>query len=326
MIFPRDINKRIANKRKLAGDNKVQLVITLVVLGNFGGFILAGWINRMLFSGGLLTTLLILFIFNVIIGISVFRFFIFDENAKIHEFKSTENDSFSKFVKVRKDVEHTLKTADTTVNAAEYANGSLAFTLELKFGSNDDALASSTRGLLQELLQIAHSAKFETRCCVMSENFERSGEYKHHVDALNKVSSQVLRNALIRISEAIMEEHHKKGNASCIYLTVHSLTNYQRAELEDILKSYLKVFEENVTAFRSIRFLSIEELVQFFVEFYGVSTIDLATAHAIDLANSIDDDFRSIVKLVSLQATDGSTFVANNFKDKAFRLEEKVVR
>lgn len=326
MIFPRDINKRIADKGKIAGDNQVQLIITLAALGNFFGFFLAGWINRALFNGGLLTTVLILLVFNAIVGVFVFRFFIFDENAKIQEYKSSENDSFSKFVRVRKDVEHTLKTPGKTVSATEFANGSLAFTIEMKFGSNDDATAESTREVLQQLMLVAHRATFETRCCVMSENFERSEEYQKHITFLNGVPSKILRNALIRMSEAIMEEHHQKGNASCIYFTVRSLANYQRAELEDVLKGFLKVFEENVTAFRSLKFLDSEELVQFFTEFYGVSAIDLATSHAIDLANNIDEDFRNIIKLVSLQATDGSKFVANNFKDRAFSLEEKLIK
>ena len=35
MIFPKDINKRIADKSKIAGDNKIQLAFTLFFLGNF---------------------------------------------------------------------------------------------------------------------------------------------------------------------------------------------------------------------------------------------------------------------------------------------------
>lgn len=326
MIFPKDINKRIADKSKIAGDNKVQLAFTLFFLGNFFGFFVAGWINRMLFGGGFWTTVLILVVLNLIVGVFVFRYLIFDEDAKVQEYKNAENDSFSKYVKIRKDVEHVLKTPEGKVNATEYANGSVAFTVELKFGSNDNRLAESTRAVLQDLMHAAHRANFETRVCIAPENFGRSQEYEDYTRQVNAVESQKLRNALIRMSEAIMTEHRRRGNASSIYITVHSLSNYQRAELEGVLKEFLKIFDENVTAFRSIRFLNQEDLIQFFIDFYGVSAIDLATARAVDLAKSIDEDFRNIVKLVSLQATDGSKFVGNGSdNDKAFRLKEKLV-
>ena len=38
MIFPQDVHKLIQNKNRIAGDNKIQLIIVLFVLGNVFGF------------------------------------------------------------------------------------------------------------------------------------------------------------------------------------------------------------------------------------------------------------------------------------------------
>lgn len=325
MIFPKDINRRLAEKQKIAGENKVQLVITIFVLGNFFGFLFLDWVNTSFFGTGIWLTILVLIIINLTAGIFVFRFLIFDEMSKIREYQGAAGDSFAKFMKVRKDVEHELELPKGKVNVYEFTNGSMAFTIQLKFGSNDDVKAQSTNQVFQELFRIAHMYRFETRVIVGSENFSRSEEYNKYTASINRVPSNILRNALILMTEAIMAEHKRKGNASCIYFTVRSAVGYQRADLEDVLKGYFKVLGESLTAFREIRFLNNEELLGLFVEFYGVGAIDLSTVQAIELSKNIDDSFGRMLSIYSLTDSEGSVYKADGKTTDPFKLEEKTI-
>lgn len=323
MVFPDDINKKINDKRRVAGDNAMQLYFTLFVLGNIVFFFIYSWVNVSFFRAGLWLPFLALVVTNVFAGVLVFRFLIFDENAKIREVRGFEGDSITKYVKIRKDLDHKIDLKDRKVHAMEFDNGSMAFVMEFKFGCNDDVIATQTNEVFKQLFSIAHSDLLETRFCVMPENFGRSDEYLAYVNSVNKIQKGKLRNALILISEAVMQRHKEISNVSCIYLMVRGLAGYQRSYLEDVLRNYVKVLKENVTAFRDIRFLDSEEVLSFFTEFYGVGAIDLSTTQAIDLAKDIDESFSGMVSVYSYETTDGKTLINSNPID--FDLEEKEI-
>lgn len=324
MIFPRDVNKRIKDKQKVAGDNQVQLFLTFFVLANVFGFFILDWVNGTFLGGGLWLTLTLMVVLDVLIGVFVFRFFIFDETAKLREFQGTEGDSFAKYMKVRKDVVHSIDTQKGAISVTEFNNGSMAFTLQLKFGSNDDFLAHRTQKLFQSMYSIAHSYDFETRTVISSEDFVRSKEYHKYVESINGIQDKMLKNSLIALSEASMKRHQELCNTACIYFTVKSVRNYQRADLEDVLKNYLKLFQESVTALRSIQFLNNEELLDFFTEFYGVGAIDLSTTQAIELSKDLDETYNTVVKLYSLKDEDSNVYeTSDDFVKKIFKLGEK---
>lgn len=326
MIFPRDLNKRIKDKQRVAGDNQVQLFFTIFILANIFGFFILDWVNDAFLSGDLWLTLTLMAILDVLGGVFVFRFFIFDETAKIRELQGIEGDSFAKYMKVRKDVEHSIVTQKGAISVTEFNNGSMAFTIQMKFGSNDDFLAERTKELFRSLYAIAHSYNFETRTVVSSEDFGRSEEYHKYVDAINGVKEKVLKNSLISLSEASMERHKELCNTACVYFTVKSVRGYQRADLEDVLKNYIKLFQESVTALRSIKFLTNEELLNFFIEFYGVGAIDLSTTQAMEIAKDLDESFHAVVRLYMLRDEEDKVYETNDgYVAKFFKLGERKI-
>lgn len=325
MIFPKDINRRLAEKRKIAGDNAAQLTITIFILGNLIGFFVVDWLITSFFGAGFWLTIVIMLVLNLTVGVFAFRIFIFDESAKIREYQSSEGDSFAKFMKMRKDVVRELELPTAKINAYEFTNGSMAFTMQLKFGSNDNVKAQSTAMVFQELFRIAHMYNFETRVLIGSENFGRSKEYEAYAESVNRVPSKILRNALVLMTDAVMAEHERKGNASCVYFTVRSMVGYQRADLEDVIKSFLKTLNENLTAFREIRFLNNEEMLDLFVEFYGIGAIDLSTVQAIELSKNLDDSFSRMLSIHSLTDENGDIYKAENPMVDPFKLEESKI-
>lgn len=326
MIFPRDLNKRIRDKQKVAGDNQVQLFITIFTLANVFGFFILDWVNGTFLNGSLWLTLAMMAVLNVVAGVFVFRFFIFDETAKMREFQGAEGDSFAKYMKVRKDVVHSVAVRSQSISVTEFNNGSMAFTIQLKFGSNDDFLAGQTKELLRSMYSIAHSYNLETRTVVSSEDFVRSAEYHQYVESINGIKEKILKNTLIALSEASIKRHQELCNTACVYFTVKSVQNYQRADLEDVLKNYIKLFGESVTALRSIKFLNNEELLDFFTEFYGVGAIDLSTTQAIELSKDLNESFNAVMKLYMLRDEEGHIYETNDGTvKKVFKLGEKAI-
>ena len=112
----------------------MQLYFTLFVLGNIVFFFIYSWVNVSFFRAGLWLPFLALVVTNVFAGVLVFRFLIFDENAKIREVRGFEGDSITKYVKIRKDLDHKIDLKDRKVHAMEFDNGSMAFVVEFKFG------------------------------------------------------------------------------------------------------------------------------------------------------------------------------------------------
>lgn len=308
MIFPSDVNNYIQNQRKIAGENKIQLIITLFVIGNLAGFFILHYVfvNLLGFSGSIATAVQVVIL--IVIGILVFRFAVFDENAKRHESEGYESDSFAKYMNVRKDNDITLEVGGNTVHAFEYSNGNIVCVLELKFGSNDNVKAVATRGLYQSIVHSVLSYGFICRVIDMTEDFKNSAEYSNHIARLNKIADTQLRMCNFAITNAIMSMCNEKSNTDVIYVMLQSRGRNQKEDLDGLLRELNRIFEAQISAFRSIRYLDINGLLEFFRQFYKIEAIDLSMMKTVELSKEIDDDFANVVSIYSLTGNSGKIY------------------
>ena len=323
MIFPNDVHKRIQNQSKIAGENKTQLIITVFVLGNVFGFIGIRWFLVTFFgapeSAVILTHLTIaLFVF-----VFVFRFLIFNENEKKKEFKGEESDSFAKYMYLRKDVIHDSSIGNKYVHFFEYVNGTSTCTLEFRFGSNDDNKADMSKEILDRIIGAVLNNGFEYRLVCMPEDFSNSHEFKEHVNMVNGIKDTGLRNAVMQITDGIMTTSYRECNVDVIYLTIRSVTNFQKYDLEMLTRTITGIIGNYVSAFRSVEFLNIDQLLEFYREFYRIAAIDLAMMKTIELAKDVDVDFGSIVQLFSVTSDTGKTFLVNANENNVFSTTER---
>lgn len=326
MIFPRDINRKIVNSGKIAGENKVQLFITIFILCNFFGFFGIGFINDVFLGGNFWVAISIQIVLNVFGGIFVFRFFIFDESSKIREYKRSEGDSFSKYMFVQKDTVNTCTVMDRLISITEFSNGCAAFTVEMRFGHNNDRLAVQTREMMRSMFAVAHSFGFITRIAVMGEQFSSSNEYREHLSTVNQVKERILRKSLASISKAVINDSNDNSNSNCIYFSVCSSNSYNRVDIENVISNYIKLFENGISAFRSIKFLDNVELMEFFTDFYKVGGIDTSISQAIEVSKDLESEFRNMIELYSLEASDGTVYVSSDINERIFRLKEGSVK
>lgn len=320
MIFPQDVHKLIQDKSRIAGDNKVQLVIVIFVLGNlFGFFLLSFLLSFVIPENSVKAAITIQIIILIIVGIFVFRFVIFDENSKKREYQGQQSDSFTRYMYIRKD---NITEIQDEVYAFEYADGSALFATEFRFGSNDDSKAAGTRKFYEDVMKLVAQYGFEVRWIVGSEDFRTSKELQHHLDLINAIDDVSMRNTMLTMTNKVLDVSLKLSNVDCVYMLVRSVYNYQKSDLEMLLRTFNKIIADSYTAFRDIRFLDFSAVLELYRYFYGIAAIDLAMMKSISLASDISDDFSSVIQVLSMHGESGKTYT-NKSSDDLVKISEK---
>lgn len=327
MIFPIDINKKIRDRSKAAkGENQKYLIVLGFFLLNLIGFFVIGWFLTIAFGyNSFGAVVIIMIILNLTVGVNIFRFVIFDENEKLREHKEYDDDSFARYMHVRKDLNHTVGIGETKVPIIEFDNGSVAFVVEIKFGSNDNRRAKLTEEVFCRLAGLAGTFNMEFRCCVSAEDILRSSEYADYIGKINAVEDINLRNCMIEMTNAVMDASKKTCNANCLRVTVRTLSAFQRGDIEAIVKNYCSILMTKGTAIRSAKFLDIDELKSFFCEFYGISAIDVSMMKAINLSKGADMAYRKMISVFSLESEDGKVYKSTDSENRIFKLGEKKI-
>ena len=311
MIFPQDVHKTITQSNKIAGDNKVQAILLVSILGSIGLFIVTDMILSSVFGTGLGTTIVVVLIIMAIIGIFVFRFFIFNEDAVKKEYEGQESDSFAKYMWLRKDIHTSTALRGNNVTVFEYINGTAMCIIEMRFGSNTDEKAYGTRNIYEKMIQIATDNKLESRVISAQENFRNSEEFKEQIAAINRIKDHKSARNVTMINDAIIEQSVKLCNVDIIYFMLRTTNNHQRYDLEIALKKIFSVIHSEISAFRSIKFLNPKELMEFYREFYKIAAIDLSMMRTMELAE-LNEEFDEIVQLLQVKTETDRVFNARD--------------
>lgn len=309
MVFPFDVNKTVVDSNKVAGDNKVQAIITVTVLGGLTSLFLINYLLGTIMGLPFKITIIVFVILFVAVGILVFRFLLFNEDEKKKEYESAEGDSFARYMWLRSDNNNsTFDLGKEKISVFEYVNGSQMCVLELRFGSNNNDKALSTAILNEKMIAIANDNGLESRIIDVSENFKNSKEFREHTEAINNIKDARLAKNVMIINDAIMEASIRECNVDVIYLMLRTVSNYQKMDLEIALKKIFKIMKQNISAYRSIHFLNSQELMEFYREFYHIAAIDLSMMRTVELAQQLTDDFTDVVSLMQLKMKSGRTF------------------
>lgn len=312
-MYPIDVNKKVRNASKLSGsDKRVVFVQLFFLLSAVCFFILRLIFKNFLGITSFVPLIILQLVISITVGTIVFRFLIFDENEKIQEYKNSEHDSFAKYMYLKKDSHSEQIMENKKVHLFEYINGTATCTIAFKFGATDDYRASQTKRVLQEIFHVILLNGFEVRTVSEPESFEYSKEVKRHIDTINATKDKDLALHLKSITNNILVESRERSNVDMIYLTIRTLSNYQKYDLESTIRNIINIIYSNYTAFRSVEFLDLDEILEFYRGFYNIKAIDLAMMRAIDLSEDLDKEYEALVKLYSLHSEDNHVFVLDN--------------
>lgn len=325
MIYPVDVHRNVINTRKLVGKDRTAVIMQLFLFANLGLFFLLRFIFGQILKMNMIFAWVAQLVICVICGIFIFRVFIFKEDEKIKEYESSESDSFSKYLNIRKDSEYSRVIGNKQINIYEYTNGCAACTFCFKFGSNDNTKASNTAIVINTLCNLVHSYQYELRIAMLPEKFENSSEFRNYIECVNKVKDKRLGMALKEIANTALSVSEHCSNVDCLYVTVKADTAYKRGELENLILAFWNTLEEKNTCFRSVSLLNMNELLEFYRDFSTVEAIDLSMTKALDLIDMLDSEYARVVNVYSFETSEGKNLHNDKALAASFYLNERSI-
>lgn len=309
MIYPLDVYERVANRKKLVGADRSTFFVSLFLMCNFFLFIILHRVIVVTLGLPLAVAIAIQVVIFLVFGIILFRFVIFDEETKAREYTDENSDSFARFMHLRKDTTHEIEIRKNSyINVYEYDNGHVLSTIRFKFGSNDNYKSRDTEKCMNEIFRVLINNGLEFRTIVGPENFKKSKELDAYIESINRIEDKRLSRHLLAMSNEIIDRSYDESNVNLFYLSFKTPSSYQLEDLESTIKHILKIIASNITCFRSVEFLDLNQLIDFYRDFYSVEAIDLSMMRAIELSDLLDENFSQIVKLIALKSEDGKVY------------------
>lgn len=325
MIYPIDVHSNVVNTRKLVGRDRTAVIIQLFLFANIGLFFLLRFIFGQLLQMDMAFAWIAQIVICVICGIFIFRVFIFKEDEKVREYESSDSDSFSKYLNIRKDSEYHKVVAGHDINLYEFTNGCASCVICCKFGSNDNSKANSTAQLLNTLVGLIYTYNYEIRFVSLPEKFENSKEFKQYINSVNAVEDIRLGKALRQVADCALNVSKNKSNVDAIYIVIKTDTTYKRGELENVVSTFFKQLDETVTSFRSVNTLDMDELLEFFRDFSTVEALDISMTKALDMIDMLDTDYAKAIGIYSFSSDEGKTLCNDKVIEAPFYSNERSI-
>ena len=326
MIYPIDVHSNVVNTRKLVGRDRTAVILQLFLFANIGLFFLLRFIFGQLLQMDMAFAWIAQIAICVICGVFIFRVFIFKEDEKIREYESSDSDSFSKYLNIRKDSEYHKVIAGRDVHLYEFTNGCTSCVICCKFGSNDNTKANSTAQLLNTLVGLVHSYNYEIRFAALPEKFENSKEFRAYVNSVNEVEDIRLGKALRQIADCSLNVSKAKSNVDAIYIIIKTDSAYKRGELENVITAFFKQLDETITCFRSVSLLDMDELLEFFRDFSTVEALDISMTKALDMIDMLDTNYAKAVGIYSFGSDEGKVLRNDRVLEAPFYSNERSIK
>lgn len=320
MIFPQDVYKSTEESSKMVGENRLQLFIILFTFGSIGLFFVLLHVFQTYLHAGIKAVIVAQLVIMLVVGVTVYRFFVFREDEKKQEYENRNNDSFARYMFLQKDSRRDIDTRMETFHLFEYSNGAITCTLEFRYGSNDSGRSAMTKECLQHILHTLTLYGFDTRFTVMSEKFGDSRDFQSYMNTINAIQDIGLRKCNMAIAEEVLKMTDEYSNVDILYLTISARSSYQLEELRIALIDCFKKLKESATAFRSVRCLDLQEIIEFYRYYYNIQAIDLSMMRTIALTD-IENEFASVVKTVMLIGDSGAQYSNLKEVDKQLKTE-----
>lgn len=321
MIYPDNVYQKLTDSRKLIGNERALVAVYLLIGVNVILFIVLRAVCSML-ELGTLVRVLTQVILDVIIFIFVFRFFIFNEQERLAEQEESTQDSFARFLNVRRDSEFTSEVLGKEVHGFEYTNGCSAAILEFKYGANDNRRANACAILLDRLLTKVETEGFSIRFITMPEKFENSREFQRYTEQINAVRDTSLSAVLREMADEALRVSQKGSKVDSLFALIQTNAPYRKEDLLNLVAGFINEWEEMISGFRSVSSLNISAVFELFRDFSTVEAIDLSMTKALDFLNKENVEGH-VVEVYSLISQNSGEIVNEKVLNRYFKLDER---
>lgn len=293
MFYPKNINKFLNSNKETDKNGFVILSIGgiflggLIVTNSISRFLVAYYIPRLVTFGIFIILFLVLVFF-------ILDTFIFSSKDSLKEFSSSEKDSISRYYQIR---ESELPKVYDEVEMFEYVDGSLAFGLELFYGSvNTNKTINSLKNfeiIFNDLLSFSKDISI----FVCKQNFEDSIECKNLLSSINKSDNKKLSSVISEMVGKMLDITYDHSRLYNTYIVVR----FNPSEMDNItmVKNKIKsIVDDDNSTIRRIEFLSKPRLRDFIVEYFNVEFMDLSGFRNEDITKMIYRKYIGIIDRV----------------------------
>lgn len=278
----------VNNRGVMSSETKREFMRTGLILGAIALLGISFYVCHAVLHLPFIWAIVAFGIIGIAVGIFIFRFVIFDEDAKLAEYDDRGNESFARFLNVRSDVSHPFTFEKETYNIYEKLDGKPFVILEVSFGANDEMRARNMRAVFKSLARKCCDYNFTVQCSVLPENFSNNENYQNYLNVLNTIESQALRGTAVSIAQAVLEETESKCNVNQVYFTLTASTMADLYDMQRVLPQILDEMLHSRSAVRSCKALSLTEILEFYKRFYHVPVIDHNLLQSSRIADNMD--------------------------------------
>lgn len=320
-FYPNDVDRITQKAGTVSDSEKVTTFFALFAIANVGLFlVLPQFVTKM--GGNFIIAIVIQILLNAVFSTTIFRFFIFKENDRIKEFKSYNQDSFSKYFKIGKEPLMQIEVEGYgDVDVFGFTDTGLHLVaLHLRYGSNNDKKDKKTKDALQEIFKILCRAQLGYTVIYSDEDFMESIEFKNYI---NKINKGVYKDNMLRIFNYALEVSGR-SNVTATTILITTTKKHQIYDLDTVLANILAIANSNFNAFRSAEYMNFNQFIEFARDFYGLEVIDLSMVKTVTGGRYVLSDYLNGVKVYKVKTNRSRYKNSSVVDDKIVTMSKEV--
>lgn len=272
-VFPIDIEKTVY-KGEVTYGQKVAAAMTFITI-----VFIIGYVNLIKFTSlfgipnivtaSVLLTLLLIAFFNI------YRVFIFKEEDRLLQRENDQKDSIYRFYKFRNiNRGDSIKVGKVVVPMYQFKNGSYAFVLNLKFGSNDDGKSRGAEFIIEKIIKESVKNNLEVRQYIVPEDVSRAKEILEEQINLTNIEDKKTAETYKEIFFDVIKTSREKSNVDEIYFYFKTTGLRKKFELDYFISSTMQSLTTIRHPFRSYKFIEKDEMNEFLKNMYALEIMD----------------------------------------------------
>lgn len=310
MKFPLDVESSIRNAGKATAPQKIGAIL-------FGAIFL----NLIVFSQllpfsvnlgiPLLVLLLAQVLFTLLVGVTLFRYFILREDDKVEEYENSKETSLSNYYYLV-DKEN-METVDIA-SIFEYSDGNFMLCAKFFYSNFNRSTADETREIFQVILRNAYKYGFEVRTTNMPEKFEDSQECRNFLNSISRAESDSVSECMRDIADGILNVCGEHNSLMSTTFMIRTIVPVQVENYALLVKDIMSEFSSREHSIRSISFLDRSSIQIFMRDYYGLEALDLSSLKTAKVSRDLLLELRDLVRVCELELSTGDFKTVSEIK------------
>lgn len=309
VVYPKSICDPTEDKKQEQKSEGIKVGAFILLVGLVVAFFILNSIVQSTLKISSVWSMLVIIVVLIIIGVYIFRFFIFKENEQYREFQEEDSDTLGRFFNLSNTKEDVKRINGKDVYSFRFDNGSYLSCIKLIHGSYDVIKREVTKDVMIKIYNILGRYDINFSPLIGSEKFSETQDYLRYMETLNNVQDIKYQQMLNAKAKYIFKET-ENCYVDTTYLILYPRDLNQRLAMYDAVREIFNVLDSYNTVYRDYRSLNYAEYINLCEEYHGVDVIDLSTVKSSYYNKSLIDYINKI-GIVEIGFFDGTRMEYN---------------